>query len=170
MTPKEIDSHHGYSFPARPEIDAEFRHSVVIQMPDSENDCVKIAADIFRGSRADLQPKAAAEFMAHISVPERIVLTSCDPQSGQTKGFLIYDRRLAIGDQSIHLDTIVRAMSTSDDDNHLPALLAAYHAQHVVDYETLISSNLLADQLPPIYMDTTVTEGMEQTHSIFSLR
>jgi hypothetical protein len=49
----------------------------------------------------------------------------------------------------------------------LPALLAAYHAQHVVDYETLISSNLRADQLPPMYMDTTVTDGMEDVHAIF---
>jgi hypothetical protein len=167
LTPADIEVHHGYSFHATPQIDVGKRQSVVILMPDCEEDCRKIVSDVFRGSRSHLQPKAFVQFMADIAVPERIVMASLDADSGRTKGFLIYDRKAAMGDQSIHLDTVVRAISTSDDDNHLPALLAAYHAQHVVDYETLISSNLRADQLPPMYMDTTVAEGMEDTHAIF---
>jgi hypothetical protein len=167
LSPDEIENHHGYEFSERPEIEAAERKDVLILMPDCEEDCQRIVADVFTGVRTHMRPRAVDEFMQHLAVPERVVMASLDPHTLQTKGFLIYDRKAAMGDQSIHLDTIVRAMSTSDYDDHRSALLAAYHAQHLVDYETIISSNLRADQLPPIYMDTTVTEGMEHTHATF---
>lgn len=168
LSPVEIESHHGYSLGVVGEPTPKvMREAVRLVMPRTLEECQKIVRDLIPAHRTEDATNLLTNLSEDLTVPERVTLVSEDIDDGRTMGYLVYDRMMKIGDQNIHLENAIHVLALRDTLNHLPALLAAYHAQRVVDIEAAVSSCLEAGDLPPIYIETSVNEHVSIDHQAF---